>query len=662
MHCVIHIGTHKTGSTSIQLALSRARASLASQGILYPAQPGLRFTKFVCHHRLASQLNGLGTFFIDDAWLGPNLSELQQAIEEATPEYLVLSSEAFSDTSKERDIENSPLMRLLQSRCESVRVVCAVRPQAEFLQSAYIEEVKNFSYFGSFAEFRQNALTMRALDHGKNLAPWLNRRMFGFSAVPFNKSIDPSRLPQVILIAGGIPESVVEAAGIPASERINANPGAMTIAALRRAIPMIFELQKDPQRDSVKQWFYQEAEARGWTETPFHSYTAADIEGVAEHFRERNSQFAMAQWGKDWDEVFENPAFRSRMPTEVDLDKASPEVLSELDDFIAKMQSVIKRIQEKETQMPRNPYTQGWRPGDSRAEQSSTNLERGRKIGSERAPDDDYSWARDLTEPEWIEFLAGERTIDDHVAPAMPDPAVQRRYVGAEGVAALKSAAIFCEHMRSVLEESGASWDSDARVLDFGIGWGRVYRLLMREVDPTRLVGVDVDPVVLDIFKNSIPNGAGFQVPFEPPYSFDDGSFHTIYMDSVFSHLNRRDISLILTECARILQPGGFLFFTTLRQAHLNVWARQADELSKTGSQLRHVNFNLEDWTHKLNDEGYLHLPSAPSAESQLLPSYGLTILTKTFLEQGDISSQFDVVRFDEPANMLQAFAVLRRR
>lgn len=662
MHSVIHIGMHKAGSTSIQLALSRGRARLGAQGILYPAQSNLGPEKFVCHHRLASQLNGFGTFYIDDELLGPNLSQLRQAIDETNPAYLVLSSEVFSDTSMGRDLEASHLVRLLESRCKSICAVCVVRPQAEMLQSAYIEGVKSFSYFRSFAQYRQEAISMPFFDYVERLAPWSNCRAFSFAAVPLNKSVDAARLTQTVLIAGGIPEGVVKAAGIPDTERINQDPGAMTVAALRRVIPKMHELQREPGRSRIMQWIYQEAKSRGWTKTHFHGYTAEEFDSIGEHFRERNSQFANSHWGKPWDEVFENEAFRSREPTEVELDDLPNNVLVELDEFGLKLQNFVTHLRSERKPMAQNTKVHGTNLDSQAPAPPSAGPEDASQTVPPSSNESDYSWARDLPDEEWIEFLAGERNIAGHTAPAMPDPAIQRRYVGAEGASALKEAAIFCRNMRAILKEFGVSWGPKSRVLDFGVGWGRIYRLLAREIDPQRFIGVDVDPITLDVFRKTIPWGTCAQIPPEPPYKFLTHTFDTIYMYSIFSHLNADAIVLILNEFARILQPNGFVFFTTLREEHINVWARQATEEGPVAERLKLAGFDVGKWTRKLHEDGLLHLPPVPNKDSRTPPSYGLTILTETFLKRKSIEREFDIVQFEEPKDMRQSFVALRRR
>ena len=50
---LLHVGTHKTGTTAIQAYMSQCRVQLAAQGILYPSlRPGL-WKEMEAHHKVA---------------------------------------------------------------------------------------------------------------------------------------------------------------------------------------------------------------------------------------------------------------------------------------------------------------------------------------------------------------------------------------------------------------------------------------------------------------------------------------------------------------------------------------------------------------------------------------------------------------------------------
>lgn len=273
-----------------------------------------------------------------------------------------------------------------------------------------------------------------------------------------------------------------------------------------------------------------------------------------------------------------------------------------------------------------------------------------------------FEWARELPEAEWIEFLAGVRKIPGHFAPVMPPPGLQRQFVGAEGIEAFQQAARFCRHMRAVLSGANAAWTPQSQVLDLGVGWGRFYRLLLREPVSKGLIGADIDPKMIEICRYAMPGGRFVQNPVEPPYEFPSESCDAIFLYSVFSHLAERSVLQLLDEFARLLKPGGFVFFTTLRAAHLAVWARQANEKgTEMAKQLERAGFDLADWTRKLEKGSLLFLPTG-GGDVRAGSFYGQTILTKEFFRKSGAERDFEIVRFDEPADLPQAFGALRKR
>ena len=135
---VLHIGTHKTGTSSLQNAFWRRRDLLASHGIIYPD-----FGTAHSHHGL------LGAMHPDLARLYPLpkppealMAELaaRHAASDAT---VILSSEEFSRGSPARRFN----FRAFRRSCgfERVEVVAVLRPQLPYLQSVFLEVIKQIA-------------------------------------------------------------------------------------------------------------------------------------------------------------------------------------------------------------------------------------------------------------------------------------------------------------------------------------------------------------------------------------------------------------------------------------------------------------------------------------------------------------------------------------
>ena len=83
--------------------------------------------------------------------------------------------------------------------------------------------------------------------------------------------------------------------------------------------------------------------------------------------------------------------------------------------------------------------------------------------------------------------------------PAVPDPALQAPWNGTSGAALAAQSVAFYRRLRDRYAAHGAVPLEAARVLDFGCGWGRLTRMLARDVAPGRLYGCDPAQGILDV-------------------------------------------------------------------------------------------------------------------------------------------------------------------
>src|SRR5919109_1833679 len=83
--------------------------------------------------------------------------------------------------------------------------------------------------------------------------------------------------------------------------------------------------------------------------------------------------------------------------------------------------------------------------------------------------------------------------------PDLPDPSLQELWNGASGLALAAMGAGFYRKLRDRFHRHGRISLADARVLDFGCGWGRLTRFLARDVAPGALCGCDPAQMILDV-------------------------------------------------------------------------------------------------------------------------------------------------------------------
>ncbi len=129
---VLHIGTHKTATTTIQDTFAQNATLLAEHGVIYP-----RIGRATGHHGLVADWNRwLQAYALPDgalAWL------TQLAREHAGGEATVLlSSEEFSRAQPEARVDFAAIRAAL-SAFDEIEVVCVLREQWQFLQSIYLQ-------------------------------------------------------------------------------------------------------------------------------------------------------------------------------------------------------------------------------------------------------------------------------------------------------------------------------------------------------------------------------------------------------------------------------------------------------------------------------------------------------------------------------------------
>jgi SAM-dependent methyltransferase len=270
-----------------------------------------------------------------------------------------------------------------------------------------------------------------------------------------------------------------------------------------------------------------------------------------------------------------------------------------------------------------------------------------------------FSPALGVSDFEWIEFLAGERTLNGLESPPLPDEAFQRSWVGSSGISAFHEGGAFCSHALDILRARGVPRANIGRVLDFGCGWGRIYRLLLRNCDEGSLVGVDLDPSCVQHCREAMPYGFFHECRRTPPLGFADGAFDVVTAYSVFSHLSEPAFLSWLKELNRILRLGGMLFFTTLKEAHIAVWESKTSEIAH-GAALAAAEFNALGWRERARSGGFLFVPTGGGGPREAT-FYGEAIVSQPYVERRARNLGFQVLEFDVADYMPQSFVALAK-
>lgn len=140
--CFLHIGTHKTGSTAIQVQLNNHRRQLARRGFLYP-KTGIP-APLAGHHNIAWQLRGdrrfrpeLGT--VDDLFVEIGKSDHD----------VILSSEDFECTADNL----GSFVGKLERYGFDVAFIIYFRDQISYCRTLYLGLARHQRYDRTFSEF-----------------------------------------------------------------------------------------------------------------------------------------------------------------------------------------------------------------------------------------------------------------------------------------------------------------------------------------------------------------------------------------------------------------------------------------------------------------------------------------------------------------------------
>ena len=129
---VLHIGTHKTATTTIQDCFARNADLLATHGLIYP-----RLNPASGHHGMVMDWVGLP---LNYAIEGGSLAAMQGLAQRygAQEGTVLLSSEEFSRAASGGRVDFAAL-RQAAAGFSRIEVVCLLREQWQFLQSVYLE-------------------------------------------------------------------------------------------------------------------------------------------------------------------------------------------------------------------------------------------------------------------------------------------------------------------------------------------------------------------------------------------------------------------------------------------------------------------------------------------------------------------------------------------
>lgn len=183
--------------------------------------------------------------------------------------------------------------------------------------------------------------------------------------------------------------------------------------------------------------------------------------------------------------------------------------------------------------------------------------------------DSDNPFVRELAEAPSLERLPD---VADPVerTPLNPPEKIQQMFVGSSYLAAYSEAERFVDAAFDAWPEGDVASQT---VLDFGSGWGRISRMLLRRLRADQLWSSDVDSSMTTLLHTTLPGvNAVTNAPW-PPTVFRSGGFDAVTAFSVFSHLSEEAHRQWARELARLTHAGSRVYITVLEEQFLSVVA-----------------------------------------------------------------------------------------
>ena len=289
--CYIHVGPHKTGTTSIQWFLQENSAALLAHGYFVPESE----TKRGAHHALAEGLAGLDV----GEHREPLVARSIAAMAETPARAIIISSEALEGLFRNRQTTKSFFSRIQDLNLQP-KLILFPRNQPQWINSSYSSMVTSFRRSDSF----QPGVLGFAQSPDSRFSRWIQlAETYGVELIakPFNTET---------LRRGVIPE-FLHGIGIISSQfrdravRRNEAAGPFTVSVAREVLRSIGKemtwLQANRCTKELAMYLCQ----NNYADSGYCGLTTALVRHVEEEVRSDNDEFAQRVWNKSWADVFD---------------------------------------------------------------------------------------------------------------------------------------------------------------------------------------------------------------------------------------------------------------------------------------------------------------------------------------------------------------------
>jgi hypothetical protein len=333
--CYIHVGPHKTGTTSIQWFLQENRAELLKHGVFVPESE----TKHGAHHAIVEKLCGqeLGA---DRECLAVKAI---RAIVETPSEAIVVSSEALERILRTGDYAKIFFDRIRELNLEP-KLVLFPRNQSQWINSIYSSAIKTFRRSDSFQDFATAAAATQY--RSLKFSTWIklaDADRIELIARPFTKQT----------ITRGVVPDFLLALNINSSQfcdtELRRNPGAgpFTVTVARevmRSLGVTGKQLKWLQAMRCKAKLTTYLREKGLADTGYCGLSNGLARHIEAELQSDNNAFAERAWGRQWAEIFAADIGEEFKPNDFEIRRPGLPTRRRLRQAVREMNAMMQEI------------------------------------------------------------------------------------------------------------------------------------------------------------------------------------------------------------------------------------------------------------------------------------------------------------------------------
>ncbi len=147
--------------------------------------------------------------------------------------------------------------------------------------------------------------------------------------------------------------------------------------------------------------------------------------------------------------------------------------------------------------------------------------------------------------------------------PEMPPAEVQQQWTGSDGHTLMVQSCAFVKTMTNAFERITGGNLALSNVLDYGCGWGRISRLMLKYISTTNIWAIDPWDKSIELCQqHRVPVNLAISDYLPKSLPVGDVRFDLIFAFSVFTHLSEKCAGQVLKVLREYINNNGLLAIT----------------------------------------------------------------------------------------------------